>query len=44
MNRILYPILILVFFAVSCSQIDIGSIGQVAQETFSAAKPLSDEE
>jgi predicted Zn-dependent protease len=44
MNRILYPILILVFFAVSCSQVDIGSIGQVAQETFSAAKPLSDEE
>ncbi len=44
MNRILYPSLILVFFAIGCSQVDMGSIGKVAQETFSAAKPLSDEE
>lgn len=44
MNRIWYSSLILVFFAIGCSQVDIGSIGQVAQETFSAAKPLSDEE
>jgi predicted Zn-dependent protease len=44
MNRILYPSLILFFFAIGCSQVDIGTIGQIAQETFSAAKPLSDEE
>jgi beta-barrel assembly-enhancing protease len=44
MNRILYPSVILVLFAIGCSQVNIGNIGQVAQETFSAAKPLTDEE
>ena len=44
MNKILYLNLILVLFAIGCSQINIGGIEQIAQETFSAAKPLSDEE
>lgn len=44
MSRILYLSLILVSFTLGCSQVNIGNIGQVAQETFSAARPLSDEE
>lgn len=44
MNKILYLSLILVSFAIGCSQVNMGNIGQIAQETFSAARPLSDEE
>ena len=44
MNRSLYIVLILVFIIAGCSGVDVGSIGRVAQETFTAAKPLSDEE
>src|ERR671925_2031524 len=44
MNRISYLSLILIFFVIGCSQVNIGDIGQVAQQTFSAAKPLTDEE
>lgn len=44
MNKILYLSLILVSFAIGCSQVNMGNIGQVAQQTFSAARPLSDEE
>jgi predicted Zn-dependent protease len=44
MNRLLYLVLTLVFIIAGCSGVDVGSVGRVAQETFTAAKPLSDEE
>ena len=40
----LYLKLILIFLLAGCSSVDIGSIGRVAQQTFKAATPLSDEE
>ena len=44
MKEHLYLKLILIFLLASCSSVDIGSIGRVAQQTFKAATPLSDEE
>jgi predicted Zn-dependent protease len=43
MNKLLCLISLLLFI-ISCSQVDLGGIGMVAQETFSAARPISDEE
>lgn len=36
--------LLLILLLASCSQIDMGSLGKIAQQTFKAATPLSDEE
>ena len=44
MKEHLYLKLILIFLLAGCSSVDIGSIGRVAQQTFKAATPLSDEE
>ncbi len=43
MNKPLCLISILLF-VIGCSQVDVGSIGRVAQETFNATRPLSEEE
>src|SRR4030067_2241935 len=44
MKEHLYLKLILILLLTGCSNVDIGSIGRIAQETFKAATPLSDEE
>jgi beta-barrel assembly-enhancing protease len=44
MKEHLYLELILIFLLAGCSSVDIGGIGRIAQETFKAATPLSDEE
>lgn len=44
MKEHLYLKFILIFLLAGCSSVDIGSIGRIAQETFKAATPLSDEE
>ncbi|HEY7535040.1 MAG TPA: M48 family metalloprotease [Thermodesulfobacteriota bacterium] len=36
--------LILIFLLAGCSGVDLGSIGRIAQQTFKAATPLTDEE